>query len=161
MVVVSDTSPVSNLLLIGKLNLLPQLFGKIVMPENVLAELSKLEDFGQDISDIKKAKWINIRPANNQAAVVELSKHLDRGESEAIVIAQELNADFLLIDERRGHKVANSLNIKTLGILGVLIRAKSEGLVSEIAPLLLDLETIAGFWMGEALKKEVLTLAGE
>jgi len=67
----------------------------------------------------------------------------------------------MLIDERRGWKIANSLGIKTVGVLGVLLKAKSEGLIHEVASILNDLEKLAGFWMGESLRKEVLSLAGE
>ena len=77
------------------------------------------------------------------------------------MLAQELNADYLLIDERRGWKIANSLGIKTMGALGVLLKTKSEGLIPGISAILHDLETVAGFWMSDALRKEVLALAGE
>ncbi len=161
MIVVSDTSPISNLLVIGQLDLLRVLFGKIIMPERVLHELARLHDFGYDISEITSANWISVLPVGDAQAVFELSKQLDPGESEAIVLAQELKADFLLIDERRGWKIANSLKIKTVGVLGVLLKAKAEGHISTISPLLVDLETKAGFWLGDALKKEVLARAGE
>lgn len=161
MVVVSDASPVSNLFVIGKLGLLHELFGNIILPGRVLFELSKLTDFGYDISPISQSTWIIVKSAEDIVAVSELSLQLDPGESEAIVLAMELQVDLILIDERRGWKVANSMGINTIGVLGVLLKAKSQGLIPEIAPILNDLEKLAGFWMSEALRKEVLFLAGE
>jgi len=161
MVVVSDASPVSSLFVIGKLGLLHELFGNTILPSSVLFELSKLTDFGYDISPISQSKWIIVKSAEDIVAVSELSLQLDPGESEAIVLAMELKADFMLIDERRGWKIANSLGIKTVGVLGVLLKAKSEGLIPEIFSILNDLEKLAGFWMSEVLRKEVLLLAGE
>lgn len=161
MLVVSDTSPISNLHVIGRLHLLHDLFGTIVVPAAVIAELSKLTDFGYDISAIENAPWISVQSASDTLAVSRLAKQLDPGESEAIILAQELDAAFLMIDERRGWKIANTMGLKTVGVLGVLLKAKSEGLISEIAPVLHDLESIAGFWMGESLKREVLLQAGE
>ncbi|MBL7797581.1 MAG: DUF3368 domain-containing protein [Saprospiraceae bacterium] len=161
MIVVSDTSAISNLFAVGKLELLRDLFDSIVMPIGVMRELAKLEDFGYDISKIGTASWIIVQHARDTATVFNLARHLDSGESEAIVLAQELNADYLLIDERRGWKIANSLGIKTMGVLGVLLKAKSEGLIPTISTILHDLETTAGFWVSDALRKEVFALAGE
>ncbi|NUN98995.1 MAG: DUF3368 domain-containing protein [Saprospiraceae bacterium] len=161
MVVVSDASPVSSLFVIGKLDLLQKLFGNIILPGAVLNELSKLAEFGYDISPINNQAWITVKSAEDIIAVSELSQQLDPGESEAIVLAMEMKADFILIDERRGWKIANSMGLKTIGVLGVLLKTKSEGLIPEIASILTDLEKLAGFWMSEALRKEVLLLAGE
>jgi predicted nucleic acid-binding protein len=161
MLVVSDTSPISNLHVIGRLHLLHDLFGTIVLPGAVLLELSKLTDFGYDISAIENAPWISVQSATDSLEVSRLAKQLDLGESEAIVLAQELGAAFLMIDERRGWKIANAMGLKTIGVLGVLLKAKSEGLIPVISPVLDDLESIAGFWMNESLRKEVLLQAGE
>lgn len=161
MLVVSDTSPISNLLVIGRLHLLHDLFESIILPRAVISELSKLTEFGYDISAIENAPWISVQSATDGLAVSKLSKQLDPGESEAIVLAQELGAAFLLIDERRGWKIANAMGIKTIGVLGVLLKAKSEGLIPIVSPVLHDLESIAGFWMSESLRKEVLLQAGE
>jgi predicted nucleic acid-binding protein len=161
MLVVSDTSPVSTLFAIGKLGLLRDLFGVVVIPSMVLAELSRLKEFGYDISEIEEAHWLIVHTAQDTTAVKNLSNQLDPGESEAIVLAQELRADFLLIDERKGRKVANTLGFKTVGVLGILLEAKKQKLVFEVAPLLDEIQNVAGFYLGESLRREVLLLAGE
>jgi predicted nucleic acid-binding protein len=161
MLVVSDTSPVSTLFAIGKLGLLRDLFGVVVIPSMVLAELSRLKEFGYDISEIEEAPWLIVQTAQDTTAVKNLSNQLDPGESEAIVLAQELRADFLLIDERKGRKVASTLGFKTVGVLGILLEAKKQKLVFEVAPLLDEIQNVAGFYLGESLRREVLLLAGE
>lgn len=90
-----------------------------------------------------------------------LVKSLDKGESEAIILAYELQADFLLIDERKGRRTAQEMGVKTIGLMGILIKAKNQGLLEKIAPVLEDLTQVAGFWISDKLKEEILILAGE
>jgi uncharacterized protein len=161
MVVVSDTSPISNLYVIGQLNLLHELYSYVVIPTAVFAELNRLSDFGYDIEEIVEAEWILRQMPEDSVAVSELARRLDLGESEAIVLIKELEAELLLIDERRGWKIANSLGIKTIGVLGILLLAKQKGLISYVRPLLDDLQDKAGFFIRGALRREVLKLAGE
>ncbi len=98
---------------------------------------------------------------NDMAAVHELLEKLDEGESEAIVLAEELKADFLLIDERLGWKEAQARSIKTIGLLGTLVKAKELGIIPAVKPLIEALRIKAKFRMKEALVQHVLTLAGE
>lgn len=161
MIVVSDTSVVSNLWVIGQLELLPRLFGGVVIPSSVLAELKKLENYGYDTAIFETAPWITVRVPENLTKVVQLRNHLDEGESEAIVLAQELDADFLLIDERRGWKIAQAAGLHTMGTLGVLIQAKHLGVIPAVEPMLALLAEKAGFWMSERLRSHVLQMAGE
>lgn len=120
-----------------------------------------MSDFGYDIEEIVEAEWILKQMPEDSAAVSELARRLDLGESEAIVLIKELKAELLLIDERRGWRIANSLGIKTLGVLGILLLAKQKGLISYIRPLLDDLQDKAGFFIRASLRREVLKLAGE
>lgn len=74
-----------------------------------------------------------------------MSRELDKGEAEAIALALELGADQVLIDERRGRRIAARLNLRYTGILGILVEAKNRGLISEVKPLLDALIDRAGF----------------
>ncbi len=106
MIVVSDTSPISALFRIGELHLLPQLYGEIIVPFAVMGELLELEKSGVDIGLIKQATWLVSIKVKEQKQVDHLLLDLDVGEAEAIILAKELNADWLLIDESKGRKHA-------------------------------------------------------
>ena len=161
MLVISDTSPIANLLQIGQLNLLEKIYQNIIIPPTVWQEILALEQFGHDLSDLKNAKWLKIIAPTNQLLIESLEELLDRGETEAISLADELHADFLLIDERKGWKIAQDLHLKTIGILGILIEAKSLGLLPTVKPVLDNLINIAGFWISEKLYFRVLSEVGE
>ncbi len=161
MIVISDTSPISNLYQIGRLDLLRQMFGKVLVPPAVDREVRKLSDFSIDISEYLGAEWIETSIPENTGRVAHFLKELDAGESEAIVLAQEKGADYLLIDERLGTKTAIAEGLQTVGLIGVLLKAKEVGLVEKIKPLLDELEEQAGFWISPKLKRHVLRDIGE
>ena len=73
----------------------------------------------------------------------------------------EIHADAVLIDERRGYEVAVQLGLRTIGILGILLRAKSSGFLPAVKPVLDALQRDAGFWLSESLRKQVLNAASE
>jgi predicted nucleic acid-binding protein len=86
---------------------------------------------------------------------------LDAGEAEAIALAVEINADRILIDERRGRQKAIELSLKPIGILGILLKAKQENIISAVKPLLDKLINEADFYVHPNLYNEVLALANE
>ncbi len=162
MVIVSDTSPISNLFRIGRLELLQLVYGKVVVPEAVMRELLELEKRGIDLTSITQADWIEIIPVKDHEMVVSFQqKMIDEGESEAIALAIELQADYLLIDERLGRAVAESAGIKVVGLLGTLREAKQLGIIPEIKPILDEMRTVARFRISETLYRLILTEAGE
>ncbi|MCT7983462.1 DUF3368 domain-containing protein [Laspinema sp. A4] len=98
----------------------------------------------------------------NPSFVIALQQEpLDPGEAEAIALARELNADRLLIDERKGRAVASRLGIKLTGVLGILIVAKRRELITEIKPLIDELIDISRFRVGDELYARVLQDVGE
>ena len=161
MIVVSDTSPVSNLLIINRLHLLQKLFKKIIIPNKVYNELLELEKFGFDVSSIKNTTWIEIRNPQNFKLVDELKKKLDEGESEGIVLAKELNADYLLIDEQAGREIATSLGLHIIELLGILIKAKEQKIIIQLKPMIDELIEKAGFWISKDLYEMVISSANE
>ena len=163
MIIVSDTSPLSGLAIVGHLSLLHTLYGQLIIPTAVASEL---ERGGQDdprIAQILTLSWLEIKPPSDHRLVDELQTvyRLDRGESEAIALALELSADELLIDERLGRREASRLGLPITGLLGVLLVAKKQGLVSAIRPIVDALIDEAGFRISHQLYTEVLTVAEE
>ena len=156
MIIVSDTSPISNLLRIGQLPLLQVLYGSIVIPESVYEEIRALESFGIDTSWLGNTEWITIQPVGNKAFVESLKNELDPGEAEAIALAIELKADRLLIDERLGRQVAQRFSLKVTGLLGVLVAAKQDRLIAELKPILDDLILQAKFRVHPDLYRQIL-----
>lgn len=162
MIVVSDTSALSALFLIGQLDLLPSLYGQVVVPPAVMREILQLEiQFSHDISGLKNAAWLSVIPVSDIKKVRAYQQVLDEGESEAIVLIVEISADLLLIDEIRGRKVAQSEGIPHTGVLGVLLSAKSKGLVDVVRPILDSLRTETNFRISKELYDFVLLQAGE
>lgn len=86
-----------------------------------------------------------------------MKQTLDRGEAEAIALAIELNADWMLLDEREGRKVAKSLGLKVTEILGILLRAKQLGEIESLQLVIDDLINKAGFRIAPELLAQILT----
>jgi len=153
---VSNASPLISLARIQSLNLLRQLYGKIIIPEAVWQEVV-IEGAGQPgAEEIKGAAWIRRQAVANRSLVLALRQELDAGEAEAIVLTLEQRADILLMDERLGRDTARHLGLRYTGLIGVLIEAKHKGLVSAIKPQLDALRNDAGFWVNDALYARVL-----
>jgi len=161
MIIISDTSPISNLLRIRQLALLQNLYGRVMVPPLVYAEIRALETFGIDISGLSDADWMIVQPVRDQALVASLQTELDPGEAEAIALSIELQANRLLIDERLGRQVAQRLGLKVTGLLGVLVAAKQDNLITELKPMLDELITKAKFRVHPDLYRQILQDANE
>ncbi|MEM9681502.1 MAG: DUF3368 domain-containing protein [Bacteroidota bacterium] len=161
MLTVSDTSPISNLIQIGRLELLKSLFKNIVIPPYVDQEVQALSRFGYNLSEYENAQWIKICELDKDVLLNELEKDLDKGEAAAIVLSKELGADLLLIDERLGTKQANVLGLKTIGLLGCLLACKRQGIIHDVMPIVEQLEETAGFYVGKKLKHLIRKLSSE
>ena len=161
MVIISDTSPIINLARIGYLDLVPRLFGTIIIPDFVYHEIVVVGKGLPGAKEIAEADWVQTATCTNSTLVEKLLLNLDRGEAEAIALAIELHADNILIDEYLGRRIAVEYKLRPLGILGILLKAKSEGVISEIKPIIDDLRKIARFFIHQKLYNQVLALADE
>ena len=153
MIVVSDTSHITALLTIQRIDLLNQLYGEVKIPPAVAQELQNYHDTLPD--------FIQTVPVSDNPLLEQLSYQLDRGEAEAIVLAKELHADLLLIDESLGREAARHEHLPVIGLMGVLLIAKKKGLVASIRNLIERLETEAGFYLSQRVKEKILSAAGE
>jgi uncharacterized protein len=161
MIVISDTSPIANLIQIDKLDLLNRVFGEVIIPPAVHQEILGLSSFGVDLNAYTSATWISVVSPKHDPTFHQLRQTLDEGESEAIALARELNADWLLIDERAGTASAEKLGLHTIGLIGVLIKAKEKALIPLLMPILQELTLKAGFWIGENLLEKVRKIVNE
>ena len=155
MIVVADTSPVLHLARVGRLGLLPTVVGRVTIPRTVWRELLQPGTRPDIVAAIESASWIDIV---EDPAARDLG--LDPGETAAILLAEQLHADALVIDERRGRAVATSRGISVIGTLGIVAGAKRSGALQEAAPLVAALRS-DGFWLSDALVAEFLRSLGE
>ena len=160
MIVVSNTSPISNLAAIGQLGFLQQLYGNVIIPKAVYQELRDSGATDPATLAVQTLDWIQTQSVTNLALLQTLQNNLDIGEAEAIALAVELNADRLLVDERQGRNEAIRAGLQVTGLLGVLLAAKQQRLIPLVQPVLDDL-IAQGFWVREELYAEVLQLACE
>lgn len=161
MIVVSDTSAVSNLARIGRLGFLVSLCQHVLIPPAVYQELTA---YGDDLSapiDLACNSWLKVEAPKDRDRVRSLRHDLDPGEAESIVLALERQADLLLVDERRGRRIAAGLGLRTTGLLGVLAEAKRTGLIDRVKPVLDELIQDARFWIGADLYAHILSELGE
>jgi hypothetical protein len=150
-VVVADASPLIALNQIGELHQLQSLFGSIVVPVAVADEVAPT---------VALPEWAGVRKLSQPLAPSVLRAQLGPGESEALSLAIEMQAQRLLLDERAGRRLAAALRIPVIGTLGVLLAAKRLGHLASIRPPLEELRA-RGFWIADSLVEQVLEAAGE
>ena len=161
MSVVSNASPLINLARIGKLTLLRDLYGELIVPEAVWQEVV-IEGAGQPGADeVESATWIKTQAATNRQLVNALQQDLDAGEAEAIALTLEIGAELLLMDEHLGRETARHLGLRYVGLVGALVEAKHRGLIRAVKTHLDALRDIAGFRVVDALYARVLQDEGE
>jgi len=138
MLVISDTTPVISLLKIGRLDLLRKMYGEVIIPAAVYDELTVNDVFPDEAEAVKNCGFLRRENVKNELAVKILSSTmgLDKGESEALVLYEDLRADLLLVDERKARSVARKMGYTIVGTLGLLIEAKRLGHISVLRPLL-------------------------
>jgi len=161
MIVVSNTSPLTNLAAIGHFELLRKLFGEIHIANGVWEELNKGGRRHPGSREVENASWVHRHEVSNQTVTALLRRDLDLGEAETLALALELRADLVLLDEQEGRHAAIRLGLRPFGVLAVLLRAKRQREIGEIRPLLDALRQEAGFFLGDSLYRQVLEEAGE
>ncbi len=133
MIVISDTTPVISLLKAGHLEVLQILFGIVIIPEAVFRELTDNTTFQSEAVQVKECPFIRVEQVKDQKSVNIFRRvtGLDAGESESIVMAEEKQADLLLMDERKGRRVANQMGLTITGTIGILLHAFDERILTD------------------------------
>src|SRR3990172_13183463 len=161
MIVVSDTTPLIGLASIGRLELLFELFGEVYIPQAVYDETVT---FGREEGIAKQAvasaDWIHVVEVKNKLAVDILLDEMDLGEVETIILAEEINADWVLMDEKKGRRKLTQLNIPKIGTIGILLKARQLGLIPTLKSEIEKLQNCS-FAVSQSVVSEVLKLAGE
>ncbi|OGH56386.1 MAG: hypothetical protein A3G34_01700 [Candidatus Lindowbacteria bacterium RIFCSPLOWO2_12_FULL_62_27] len=153
MIVVSDTSSVSALIRINHIHLLRDLYEDVRVPDAVAAELGHLHP--------SLPAWMKIEAVADRNSVDNLKKKLGAGESEAIVLSEEKHADLLLIDDRRGRRIAMERGIHVIGLLAVLLEAKKQTKIISVREILERLEKETTFRISVQLKESTIKKSGE
>ena len=151
MIVVSDTSPILCLCYLEKLQLLQKLFQTVIIPGAVYKELMGSRLTKEQKENLGKTSWVYVKTPVHKELIGELLVKVDYAEAEAIILAKELKADYLLIDEDAGRKVASSEGIKIMGVLGVLIEAKKLNLIPDLKIIVDELINKVGFHISDKL----------
>ena len=154
MIAVSDTTPLRYLIATGQEHLLNALFTKFLIPRGVLEELTDDRTPKLVRRKVLSLSWVEVQSVR-KPLTNPLPQKLHKGEHEAILLAETLKPDVLLIDEHFGRSIALSRNLPVSGTLGVLERADLQGLVKDFARLLQHLKQ-SGFFSAPSLEEQVL-----
>ncbi len=156
--VISNTTPILSLLKIGKLHILKDLYGEIMIPFAVYEEIEKGKEKPY-YQDLRQVEWIKIKLIQNTASKRHLLD-LDKGEAEVIILSEEENADLVIIDELLGRRYAKQRSLNLTGTIGLLLKAKSKGIIPSVKELLFELSK-KGSWFHPKLISKTLELAKE
>jgi predicted nucleic acid-binding protein len=157
--VIVNTSPLQYLHQVGQLDLFPKLFGRIMSPEAVVAELAAGRRLGVSLPIPEAVEWIDLRsPASAVGGL--LSWDLGSGESAVLSLALEHPGSWVVLDDKLARQAAFHLNIPLLGTAGMLLRAKRAGHLHAVRPVLSQLAAL-GFRLTPETVRNMLDLAGE
>ena len=163
MAVVSNTSPILNLAIIGRLDLLHQQFSEVLIPPMVLQEL-KVDAELPGVEPIRLAlqnEWLRVVELSNTDMARALRRDLDNGEAEAIALALQLKLMTVLIDEHDGRVAVRAMGLVPVGVLGILLRAKRMGNLDSVVTAMRALQDQAGFFINPDLFASLAREAGE
>lgn len=159
-IIISNSSPIIHLAKIDQLGLLRDFFGEIMIPEAVYEECMTQGKGRSEVARIKQASWLRVLPVTNQHLVKLLNSEIDRGEAEAIALALETQASWVLLDDADAREKARLYSLRITGTLGLLLRAKQLGKIASLS-VMLDALCLTGFWLRAGLIHRLLVEAGE
>jgi hypothetical protein len=157
--VIADTSPIQYLFQLDLLDLLPRLYGGILVPPAVRDELERGRALGVQLPTVADLPWIQIIEPQTRV-LLPLANGLGAGEIQVMALAKETAEHLALLDDRRARRFADALGVVYTGTLGVLLKAKRARLLEDLAPICDTLEHL-GFRLSPAARHALLSLAGE
>jgi uncharacterized protein len=157
--VIVDTSPLQYLHQVDCLGLLKKLYGTVVVPFAVCAELQVGQSQGVNVPDLGSIEWIQVIQIPSPALIPNVTD-LGQGEAEVIALGIQNPESLLILDDILGRRIADLYHLKYTGTLGVLIKAKKLGHLDAIAPIIDRLRT-QGMWLTDKIVEDILRLAKE
>ena len=154
--VLANTTPLIALANIDRLDLLHQLYGTIIVPQAVIDEIIREPAKHR----VRECPWITLQAIQDPSMKDVFRARLHAGEVEVIILARELQADLVIMDDDAAKKTARFFGQRVTGTMGVLLKAKREGYLDEVRPVMNALER-DGFFISETVKAYVLREAGE
>ena len=157
---ICNTGPLIALSMIDCLDILQHLFEFIAVPEEVHKEILEGGTTNSGLSNYRKVKWIRVKTLKNPVDPL-LRTALDAGEAAVIGLAWELNANPVLIDERKARKIARTVyGFNVIGSARILVEAKRRGLLDNVRSSLQAMRD-GGYWIGDSVVDAALRQAGE
>lgn len=158
---ICNTTPVINFAEIGRLDVLRELFGDMVIPPAVCKELKgKPVLFPQAARAVSGEGFTLMVPAD-RLLVEAMTGLIHRGEAECLALAMEHHGSLVLLDDLAAREISSARGIRFTGTLGCLMEAKRQGLIPVVKPLLDDLRSKARFWVSDSLVRRILQQTGE
>lgn len=157
--VISNTSPLQYLYQLNLLDLLPALYGQILVPHGVDREIAAGRARGVALPVLEKIPWIRLQEVAN-APLLPLVPDLGSGEREVLALALERSDPLVILDDALARRFAQRLEIALTGTLGLLLKGKQIGRIGRVEPLLDQLEALH-FRMDQGTRSGILRLAGE
>ena len=158
MIIIADSSPLISLATINKLELLEDYFDEVYVPYAVYKEVSAYDKpFSGKLKKYLENKVLNVE---NQYMVSVLNEKIDLGEAEAITLAFEKKADFIILDDLKARKTAIRNELNAIGTLGLLLEAKKEGKIENLREII-KIFTDNDIRLSKQLIKDILIEAGE
>lgn len=156
-ITVCNSTPIISLSSVGRLDLLRDIFGEIIIAEAVYREIKAKQSYGYREID---ADFITVHVVQDIAERSRLQEELDDGEAETILLAKEIQATRVIIDENIGYAIARREGLNVVRTLSILLKAKDEGLIVALKPIL-DEMIAKGRWYSQSVYLAVLERAGE
>jgi uncharacterized protein len=159
-IIVADTTPLSELAKVGHLNLLQDVFGKVTIPQEVYREVTTGSH--PAVAIVKLATWIEVRSISDiqKLSILQRLTNLDLGECAAIILTEEIGADQILLDDLDARRIAKARNLSIIGTIGTLILAKQRGIIFSVREILDNLIE-EGAYIGQRVYRDTLVVAGE
>jgi uncharacterized protein len=156
--VIANNTPLVAFWILGRLDLLRDLFQEVLIPQAVFDEFVATQRAVRETA-LSAVPWIKVSSVENSRHVLAYTG-LDQGEAEVLALAEERTAHLIIMDEKKGRRFAKRMTLPVTGTSGVLLLAKEKGLIKTVRPFLEELQT-AGLYFSPSPIAEVLSLAGE